>query len=58
MLVTMVAVMMSAWFTVREVWFTVSGVLSMSYDGDFGLSGDKSSRDEEEEIHSYRGPRV
>ena len=38
--------------------FSVSEVLSMCYNSDFGFSEYESSCDEGEEVHAYRGPRV
>ena len=36
--------------------FTVSEVLSMYYNSDFGLSEDESSCDDGEEVDAYQGP--
>ena len=38
--------------------FTVSDILSMCYNGDFGLSENESICDDGEDVHAYLGQRV
>ena len=42
----------------KATMFSVSVVMSVCYNSNFGLSEDESSCDEGEEVHAYRKPRV